>query len=188
MNCCLWNPRGIQAPGRKTSLIDLFNKSHANLVGFMETKKETIADSYLKSIVGNRIFEWRTLPAIGTAGGIAVGVDLDFYDIISWDIKSFSVSVIVKLKNSNITVRVVTVYGSSYEEKKEAFISELHELFVDYHGHTLIGGDFNLVRFQKDKSNGVIDHKWSDKFNAWVKIWSLLEVKLSNRRFTWGNN
>jgi hypothetical protein len=41
-----------------------------------------------------------------------------------------------------------------------------------------MGGDFNLVRFQSDKSNGVINHRWSDKFNAWVEIWSLLEVKL----------
>lgn len=50
-----------------------------------------------------------------------------------------------------------------------------------------LGRDFNLVRFQCDKSNGNIDHKWSDKFNAWVDIWSLLEVKLSNRKFTWRN-
>jgi hypothetical protein len=41
-----------------------------------------------------------------------------------------------------------------------------------------MGGDFNLVRFQSDKSNGVINYRWSDKFNAWVEIWSLLEVKL----------
>ena len=71
---------------------------------------------------------------------------------------------------------------------KKAFISELHSLLVDFQGHSLIGGDFNLVRFQSDKSNGNIDHKWSDKFNEWVEIWSLLEVKLSNRKFTWGNN
>jgi hypothetical protein len=117
-----------------------------------------------------------------------MGVDLDFFDIISWDIKEFSISVIVRLKTKDIINRVIRVFGSSYEDKKEAFISELYSLFINYHGHTIIGGDFNLVRFQSDKSNGVIDHRWSDKFNALVEIWSLLEVKLSNRKFTWGNN
>jgi hypothetical protein len=67
-------------------------------------------------------------------------------------------------------------------------MSELHCLCLDYQGHSIIGGDFNLVRYQGDKRNCVIDHRWSDKFNAWVEIWSLLEVKLGNKQFTWGNN
>jgi hypothetical protein len=91
---------------------------------------------------------------------------------------------VLKVKASGLIFRVVTIYGSSYEEKKEAFISELHSLRLDFQGHSIIGGDFNLVRFKGDKSNGVIDHRWSDKFNAWVEIWSLLEVKLGNRQFT----
>ena len=188
MNCLFWNPRGVQAPGRQQAIVDLLNKTHANMIGFQETKKEKIADSYLKSLVGNRIFSWNSLPANGSAGGILVGVDFNFFDIISWDIRDFSVSVIVKIKSLDVTVRVITVYGPSYDDKKEAFISELHSLFLDFQGHTLIGGDFNLVRFQSDKSNGVIDHRWSSKFNSWVELWSLLEVKLSGRIFTWANN
>jgi hypothetical protein len=55
------------------------------------------------------------------------------------------------------------------------------------HIPTLISGDFNLVRYQKDKSNGVVNQKWCDKFNAWIELWGLLEVKLGNRKFTWAN-
>jgi hypothetical protein len=110
------------------------------------------------------------------------------FDLISHEIKDYSVSVLVRHKALDVVIRFINVYGSSYEEEKDLFISELHTLFSTFQGHTIIGGDFNLVRFQEDKSNGVIDHKWSDKFNAWVEIWSLLEVKLSCRKFTWGNN
>lgn len=39
-----------------------------------------------------------------------------------------------------------------------------------------------------DKRNGRVDNKWCDKFNAWLEIWSLLEIKLGNRQFTWANN
>jgi hypothetical protein len=53
----------------------------------------------------------------------------------------------------------------------------------------LIGGmDFNLVRFQKEKSNGMVDFKWCDKFNDWIDSNNLLEIKLSGRSFTWSNN
>jgi hypothetical protein len=48
--------------------------------------------------------------------------------------------------------------------------------------------DFNLVRYQSDKINGVIDFKWLDKFNAWVEMWALVEIGLASRSFTLGNN
>lgn len=80
------------------------------------------------------------------------------------------------------------MYGSSYEEGKDSFISELYSLFIDCNIPTLVGGDFNLVRYNTDKNNGRVDHRWCDKFNAWIEIWSLLEIKLGNRQFTWANN
>lgn len=67
-------------------------------------------------------------------------------------------------------------------------MSELHSMFVDCETPTLIRGDFNMVRYNIDKSNGRVDNKWCDKFNAWIEIWSLLEIKLGNRQFTWANN
>jgi hypothetical protein len=52
----------------------------------------------------------------------------------------------------------------------------------------MIGGDFNLLRSQSDKSNDVIDFKWADKFNAWVDMWALVKIGLASRSFTWSNN
>ena len=37
------------------------------------------SDSYLDSISLNRPYEWNYLPAVGTAGGILVGVDSIFF-------------------------------------------------------------------------------------------------------------
>lgn len=58
MNSLFWNVRGINASGRKTNLIDLINKTKNALIGPLETKKEQIADSFLKSLVGSRILFW----------------------------------------------------------------------------------------------------------------------------------
>ena len=44
-------------------------------------------------------------------------------------------------------------------------------MLVSSQYHTIIGDDFNLVRFQFDISNGVIDHRWSSKFNAWIELY-----------------
>ncbi|XBH61956.1 hypothetical protein VPH35_116304 [Triticum aestivum] len=117
-----------------------------------------------------------------------MGVDQDIFEIIAWSHLDFSVSCELRHKCNGNLFRVITMYGSPYEEGKGAFISELHTLFVDFKIPTLIGGDFNLVRNVKEKSNGVINHRWSDNFSVRIEIWGLLEIKLSSRKFTWANN
>ena len=174
MNALFWNIRGIAAPGRKSLIIDTINKTHATVLGFQETKKEDFSSSFLKSLISNRDFDWHVLPSKGSAGGILMGIDLSIFEAVAWSHLDFSVSCLVNLKTTGQTFRIITVYGSPYEEGKEAFISELHTLFLDTHIPTLIGGDFNLVRNAADKSNGSINHKWNNCFNAWIEIWSLL--------------
>lgn len=188
MNILFWNIRGISTPGKKTCIVDTLAKTNPSIVAFQETKLERFSTSFPKSIRCNRNFAWHHLPTNGTAGGILVGVDTDIFYVLSWNVLKFSVSCILKLKSSGISFRLVYVYGSPYDEGKDDFISELHNLCLDDHHPTLFGGDFNLTRYQKDKSNGRINHRWSDKFNAWIHIWSLLEIKISGRQFTWANN
>jgi hypothetical protein len=53
---------------------------------------------------------------------------------------------------------------------------------------TLFGGDFNLVRTTAEKSNGSVNANWSFLFNDWINRWSLIDLKISKRSFTWSNN
>ena len=69
-----------------------------------------------------------------------MGIDLDIFELISWSTLDFSISRTLRLKGREEEFRAVTVYGPSYEDKKEAFLSELHSLFVDNPIPTLIGG------------------------------------------------
>jgi hypothetical protein len=79
---------------------------------------------------------------------------------------------------------VIVVYGSPYEEGKLEFLAELHEVMASWSGPTLIGGDFNLVRFQKEKSNDIINFIHSSAFNEW----GLIEIKDHSRAYIWSNN
>lgn len=134
------------------------------------------------------MFHWNYLPAKSTAGGIIVGVNADVLEVVKWEVLDISVICWMKNKLDGFEWRVVVVYGSPYEEGRLEFISELHQLFINCKVPTLIGGDFNLVRYQKDKSNGIVDFKWCEKFNEWINIWNLLGIHLSGRQSTWANN
>ena len=72
--------------------------------------------------------------------------------------------------------------------RNKIFLDELEYVMNIWQGPILIGGDFNLVRFSRNKSNGIINHRWADSFNCWVDKWTLIELNASNKKFMWTNN
>jgi hypothetical protein len=64
----------------------------------------------------------------------------------------YHVSCMLLDKKSNLNWRLV-INGSPYDESKPEFIDELHMVMSKWQGPTVLGGDFNLCRFSKDKSN-----------------------------------
>ena len=79
------------------------------------------------------------------------------------------------------------VYGSAYESGKEAFLSELHSLFVGCPISTLIGGDFNIIRKTSEKNKPGTPGHWSFLFNAILEQ-AGVKLEMNGRNFTWGNN
>lgn len=84
--------------------------------------------------------------------------------------------------------RLIAIYGSPYEEGKQRFIDELNAVMVNWSGPTLVGGGFNISRFQAEKNNGVINQHWADELTNWVNTWGMMEYKSLDRCFTWCNN
>jgi hypothetical protein len=54
--------------------------------------------------------------------------------------------------------------------------------------YPLRGGDFNIVKNQREKSNGLINFSIVDMFNDSIDIWVLMDIKDPTRGFTWTNN
>lgn len=101
---------------------------------------------------------------------------------------TYSLSVMLLDNKPGFNWKQVVLYASPYEEGKQSFVEELHSVMSNWNGPILIGGDFNLVRFATEKSNGIINHRWADAFNDWISKWALLELNPSNKLFTWTNN
>jgi hypothetical protein len=51
-----------------------------------------------------------------------------------------------------------------------------------------LGGDFNIVRNQREKSNGVINFNLASSFNEWINTYGLINIKDHTRSFTWSNS
>lgn len=108
------------------------------------------------------------MPAVGTAGGILVGVNTNKFEVIAWQLGVYYVAAMIRNNVDKFTWRLVVVYGSPYEEGKMEFIQKLENLLVNLDGPTIFGGDFNIVSNAKEKNNGNINQKWADLFKDWV--------------------
>jgi hypothetical protein len=86
---CFWNPRGFGKIGRGQSIADVLSTHKIYFVGFQETKKELISNSFLKTISGNVDFNWHYLPAKGSADGILVGFKAALFDILKISIHDY---------------------------------------------------------------------------------------------------
>lgn len=187
MKGLLWDVRGLGKLGRVPALISRIKDSHVEFVGIMETKKNSLSLGFLKSLSGNVPFAWHHLEAKGSTGGILVGVNMDKFNMVVGDVLKFSVSVMLANKSNGFVWKLV-VYGPTYDDFRQEFLDELETVMGSWNDPTMVGGDFNLVRFASDKSNGVYNHRWVDGFNNWISKWGQIELNPSNKRFTWTNN
>jgi len=188
MKGMFWNIRGLWKIDRLPALRSRIRDNQLDFVGIMETKKIFLSDGFLKSLTHNVPFDWFHLEAKGSAGGILVGANKDLFNMAIGDVLKYSVSAMMTCKKTGFSWKLIVVYGPAYEEQKLDFLDELELLMNIWQGPILIGGDFNLVRFLRDKSNGIINHMWADSFNEWVDKWALIELSASNKKYTWTNN
>jgi hypothetical protein len=52
----------------------------------------------------------------------------------------------------------------------------------------MLGGDFNQVRSQKEKSNGIVNFTHTSAFNDLIHRWDLIDIKDPSRAYSWTNN
>jgi hypothetical protein len=183
-----WNIRSLGKTGRQPALANRVRDNHVDIIGIVETKRESFSPGFLKNLNGNTPYSWFINPAKGSPGGMLIGVSVDLYVATLGQTLDFSISIMLLDRKSGFSWKLVVVYGSPYEEGKQPFLDEIHNIMSIWQGPTVVVRDFNLVRLASDKSNGVINHKWADAFNIWVSTWNLIELNPSNKRFTWTNN
>jgi hypothetical protein len=125
----IWNPRGLNRPDKLIRVHDLIRETCLDIICFSESKKEDFTILHLHHLDPVGEFSWIWLPAKNTSGGILVGTSNDLFDIIKWDIYTYSISALIKSKKDDVVWRIIVVYGSAYEEHKLDFINELHNVY-----------------------------------------------------------
>jgi hypothetical protein len=82
----------------------------------------------------------------------------------------------------------VTVYGPAHDDKREQFLSELSNICAKDDVPTLLGGDFNILRYSSEKNKLFNGNRYCDLFNWIINSYELREIDMSGGKYTWSNN
>lgn len=78
--------------------------------------------------------------------------------------------------------------GAAHEEDKLEFLTELSSFCSRNREPIMIGGDFNIIRYNNERNKLGGHHMHSDTFNSLVHFYELREIYMSGGLYTWSNN
>lgn len=133
-------------------------------------------------------FVWKWIPSVGKSGGILGFFKSDRFDVEHYSFGRYHIRVQVMDKKLKKPYAIVIVYGAAQEEHKDEFLIELGAACADQQLPLLIGGDFNIIRFDADKNTRRRKSKRTDMFNAIIDTHELREIRMSGGQYTWSNN
>lgn len=125
--------------------------------------------------------------ANNSAGGLLIAWKHTYKLISSWGTRH-TCSALLQQINTGALILISNVYGPAIDDLKPAFVEELRGIASLVQSPWILGGDFNLVRWLIDISGNQRSFRLMALFNDLIRDLQLVDVPLTNRRYTWCNN
>ncbi|XP_021820446.1 uncharacterized protein LOC110762145 [Prunus avium] len=186
MKIISWNIRGLGSKRKRLVLKEQLTRLRPDIVILQETKKQEIDRRLVASVWCSRFRDWVFVPSTGRSGGIVIIWNTQFVSVIDSEIAEFSVSIKIR-GTSGADWWLSGIYGPCRQRDRGRFWVELAALYGLCGENWCIGGDFNVVRFVSDKSNGGGVTSSMRTFNNFINDTNLRDPRLLNASFTWSN-
>nr|ABA99266.1 retrotransposon protein, putative, LINE subclass [Oryza sativa Japonica Group] len=107
-----WNVRGLNAPAKREAVRNLLQQQNATLVCLQETKLQDVDKACIIETNGvnfqNNFF---FLPAEGSRGGIILAADENYFTLSHCDLRMFSLTAKVTMRETNAYWTITGAYG-----------------------------------------------------------------------------
>jgi hypothetical protein len=117
---------------------------------------ENCEDSLLRKFDVNQDYLWLWNASKGKSRGILVGTLIERFDVGSFKIGEFMIQLNLWDKVIRTKWNLLVVYGSAHDENKMAFLAELSNFYATNSEPLIIGGDFNIIRYLKEKNKWMV--------------------------------
>lgn len=117
-----------------------------------------------------------------------MGVRAESFEVEDSVFEIFFTGVLVRNRITNYRCCAINVYGPAQHTLFDDFIQEIFSFYLNLSLPVLMGGgDFNLIRNNKERNEGMGDRRLMNLFNGFIGQFQLREISFSGFRFTWSN-
>jgi exonuclease III len=187
MKVMFWNVRGLGRGSRRSLVRNHIISDNLEVVALQETIKQNFEDWELRELAGNQSFSWCWSPSKGHSGGMMIGIRSDSLEVEDHIYEAYFMGVLVRNRVTNHRFWIINVYGPAQHNYSSSFLQDLSSFCSTLSLPVLMGGDFNLIRNNNERNQGVGDQKLMDLFNEFIGSFQLREIFCNGSRFTWSN-
>ncbi|GKU90755.1 hypothetical protein SLEP1_g4707 [Rubroshorea leprosula] len=177
--------RGLGGSVKKKEVRRLVQVEKPDFLFLQETKLENVDVSICRQLWNSDEFDWVAKGSSGASGGL----------ICMWDRRQFVkrevftgdgyVGCAGEWGANKKQYFLINVYGPTDRQKKAGLWEVLRKMVTDKEGCWVIAGDFNAVRGPEERRGRSGESPDMKDFDEFIVTTDLVDVKLSNRRYTW---
>ncbi|RVW93801.1 hypothetical protein CK203_028184 [Vitis vinifera] len=180
-----WNVRGANDSSKRKVIKAMIRSQRVDLFCLQETKIQSMAEGVVRSLGTGRFLEWGALDAHGSAGGVLICWDKRTLEMIEMEVGQFSISCRLRNVEDGFVWTFTGVYGPFSREDREAFWEELGAIRGIWSDPWCIGGDFNVVLSQRERSSQGRISGAMRRFAQVVDDLELLDLPLQGGVVSW---
>ena len=147
-----WNVRRANDSSKRKLIKALIRNQRVDLFRLQETKIHAMTEGVVRSLGTGRFLDWGALDAFGSAGGILICWDKRTLEVLALEVGQFSVSCRFRNVEDGFVWMFTGVYGPFSREERECLWEELGAIRGIWEDPWCLGGDFNIILFQREMS------------------------------------
>lgn len=186
INILSWNIRGINNDISKRNLRELVYANKVDIIRLQESKCVDWPGGLKDQALNPDEFEVTSQPSVGFSGGLATLWCKSKLKCVSLAQCRYWIWTTFVLFQGEEKFHLVNIYSPLTIEQKRELWKEM-ELVFQCIGNEKVSlvGDFNCIRFVKDKWKCSFERKEAEEFNTFLTNRNLLEISPANADFTW---
>ncbi|XP_070013728.1 uncharacterized protein [Nicotiana sylvestris] len=180
-----WNIRGLNDKSKRSTIKALIQKWKPDILCLQETKTETCFVAIARQILGSRWVEWTELKASGKRGEVIILWDKRQWNCIDSLQGKYSISTMLEGVQIYLRLCFTGVYGPHSNWERIEFWEELAVVRGLWNDSWIIGGDFNVCRFENERFNCIRRSRVMKIFSNFIQDMGLVDLPLQGAFYTW---
>ena len=180
-----WNVCGANDSTKRRVIKAVIRSQRVDLFCLQETKIQTLSEGLVRSLGSGRWSNWVALDALRSAGGMLVCWDKRSLEVMETEVGKFSVSCRIRNVENGLTWIFTGVYGPFSKEDRDCLWEELGAIRGLWEDPWCLGGDFNVILSQRERSRQGRLTGAMRSFVQTVDELELLDLPMQGGVFTW---